>query len=206
MKIIEFIAAATALALIPGPDIIFVFTQSISVGWRKTIFVILGLITGLAVYTTLLALGVGALAASIPYFLTITKYIGVCYLLYLGINGIINAKKKVDQDSEGQKEIGTKNMNLYVRGIIMNLINPKIMIFFLALFTPFLSGDKDNVQNEMIILGLIMMLITFVIFNIASFIGSKVGNTLNNSSKNDYVIPVFSLIIYIAITIMMILS
>lgn len=204
MKIYEFIIAAITLALIPGPDIIFVITQSINTNWKKAIYVVLGLITGLSIYTILMSQGVGALINRLPWLLSILKYIGAAYLLYIGVSGVIKARRNI-QNKATEEVTDEKSRDLYIRGVIMNLINPKVMIFFLALFTPFMSDNPDNAKNEMLILGAIMIGITFVVFSVAAIIGSKIGGLLNSASQNKMTIPVISLIIYIMIAGMIII-
>lgn len=204
MKLLEFILAASALAIMPGPDILFVITQSLNVGWRRTIYIILGLMTGLVIYTALISLGVGQIVSNYPAALDIMKYLGAAYLLWLGVNGIIKSRTKNSETEQKSVEIKEKRLDLYFRGVIMNLVNPKVMIFFLALFTPFLSGNEQQAQNEMIILGAIMIVITFIIFNIAAFLGSKIKSLF--TQKNMSKIPYISFVVYLLIIAMIIFS
>ncbi|MFI3267750.1 MAG: LysE family translocator [Rikenellaceae bacterium] len=204
MQLLDFTLSVIALALIPGPDILFVMANAINIGWKKAMYIVLGMSSGNVIYTIFTCLGFGKLALEYPTVLNSAKYFGAAYLLHLGIMGIIDARKI--KKSENVSESVAKQENgrkLYVKGLIMNLINPKIIIFFLALFTPFLSGDELEAQNEMIILGLIMTVITIVVFGSAAILCSKIRSIL--SEKNMARMPYISFVIYLGI-IAMILS
>lgn len=201
MQILDFTLSAIALALLPGPDILFVMTNALENGWRKSISVILGMCTGNVIYTILTCFGFGKIASEYPEILNGTKYFAAVYLLYLGIMGIINAKKAEKNDIKTEKSKNGKE--LYLKGLIMNLINPKIMIFFLALFTPFLSGNELEAQNEMLILGAILIAVTLVVFGFAAILCSKVKDLL--SEKNMRRMPYISFVIYIGIICLILL-
>lgn len=201
MQILDFTLSVVALALLPGPDILFVMTNALANGWKKSVNVILGMCTGNVIYTILTCFGFGKIAAKYPTVLESAKYFGAAYLLYLGVMGIVNAKK--EEKNEFQSENIVKGRELYVKGLIMNLVNPKIMIFFLALFTPFLSGNELEAQNEMLILGAILIAVTFVVFGLAAILCSKVKDLL--SEKNMKRMPYISFVIYIGIICLILL-
>lgn len=197
MKVIEFIIAISILAIMPGPDILFVITQSLNNGWKRAMFVVFGLMTGLVIYTIMMSYGAGNIISKYPMILTVMKYFSVFYLLYLGVSGVLKRKnissKKITENSSSKT-------NLYLKGIIMNLANPKIMFFFLALFTPFLSGNHITAKNEMLFLGGIFVIISFIVFSFFAFFSDKLKKYLFENNNNF--IPYLSLIIYIIISFM----
>ena len=177
--IILFFTAAVLLALAPGPDNIFVLTQAALRGKAAGIFVTLGLCTGLIVHTTAVALGVAAIFQASVLAFTLLKFIGAAYLLYLAWNAF----------HTGAASLGTGNSNvltplqLYRRGIIMNVTNPKVSIFFLAFLPQFTDPSRGLIAVQMILLGLLFILATILIFGGISLIAGTLGQWLGRSPK-----------------------
>ncbi len=126
--IVTFIFASSLLGIAPGPDNIFVLTQSALYGKKSGFFVTLGLCTGLIFHTAAVALGVAALLQASPLAFDVLKYLGAVYLLYLAWQAF--KSQPVAAVSETGSDISYKA--LYIRGVVMNITNPKVSIFFLA--------------------------------------------------------------------------
>ena len=123
-----FVLSSCALALAPGPDNIFVLTQSAMNGRAAGVLVTLGLCTGLLFHTAAVAVGVAAIFATSALAFTILKIVGAAYLVYLAW-GAFRTKGAAQLAGEAKPVSGR---NLYLRGIIMDITNPKVAIFFLA--------------------------------------------------------------------------
>ena len=123
----EFFIAALVVAIAPGPDNLFVLAQSATHGTRAGICVICGLCTGIAVQTTLLIVGVSALIAASPVAFFVLQCCGAAYLLYLAYKSfqVRAGVVKLDERRETRESSGLSFRKLYLRGIIMNLTNPK---------------------------------------------------------------------------------
>ena len=164
-----FIVASFILSLAPGPDNIFVLTQSALYGKRPGIIITLGLCTGLIAHTTAVALGVAAIFLVSASAFTVLKLIGACYLLYLAWQAWKASASSLDNS------LGTTLPSagaLYRRGIIMNLSNPKIAIFFLAFLPQFADPAIGNMTFQLFILGAVFILVSLIIFcTIASLSG-----------------------------------
>ncbi|MBT5484936.1 MAG: LysE family translocator [Gammaproteobacteria bacterium] len=164
-----FIVASLILSLAPGPDNIFVLTQSALYGKRPGIIITLGLCTGLIAHTTAVALGVAAIFLVSASAFTVLKLIGACYLLYLAWQAWKASASSLDNS------LGTTLPSagaLYRRGIIMNLSNPKIAIFFLAFLPQFADPAIGNMTFQLFILGAVFILVSLIIFcTIASLSG-----------------------------------
>lgn len=177
--VILFFGAAVLLALAPGPDNIFVLTQAALRGRAAGIFVTLGLCTGLIVHTTAVALGVAAIFQASALAFTLLKFIGAAYLLYLAWQAF----------HAGAASLGTGNSKvltpsqLYRRGIIMNVTNPKVSIFFLAFLPQFTDPLRGSIAVQMILLGLLFILATILIFGGISLIAGTLGQWLGRSPK-----------------------
>ncbi len=174
-----FCFAAVLLALAPGPDNIFVLTQSALYGARAGICTTLGLMTGIIGHTMAVALGVAVIFQTSPTAFWIVKIIGAAYLVYLAWLTIKSGTSKANL--ENQQFIG--NFALYKRGIIMNITNPKVTLFFLALLPQFASPAYGSMPLQMFMLGGLFILSAFVVFGSIAFLGGQLARWFNESPR-----------------------
>ncbi len=182
--ILLFITASTLLALAPGPDNVFVLTQSMSKGAKPGIFVTLGLCTGLIVHTSAVALGVAAIFQTSQLAFDILKYIGATYLLYLAYLSFKSSS--THHLKANHKEL--THMKLYKRGIFMNVTNPKVSIFFLAFLPQFTNPQNGNITLQIFLLGFIFILCTFVVFGSISILAGKIGSWFNKTKNGEAIL------------------
>jgi len=170
VEIWKFITTAAVLTLLPGPDIIFVLTQGLTRGRKPALAVSAGLASGLLVHTTAAALGLSLIISRSPAFLQTIKYAGVFYLAYLGAKAFLgrkNAESVPDQPgtddpagSADRRSFGA----MYRVGVTMNLLNPKVILFFLALFPQFLDTASGTPKADIFLLGGIFSVVAVTIF------------------------------------------
>lgn len=160
--LISFALATCALAISPGPDNIYVLVQSITNGKSYGMATVCGLITGCIVHTTLLAFGVSAIIKANDDLFFGIKVLGALYLLYLAYK-VYKSDAQLDFDSETAPKKTLKG--LFVQGFFMNVLNPKVTIFFLAFFPGFLFSETLSSVLQFYILGGIFMLVSFIIFS-----------------------------------------
>ena len=132
-----FCLASIVLAMAPGPDNLFVLSQSAIYGPRSGIIVVIGLCSGLVIQTLCAACGIAAVIAAIPALFFAIKLAGALYLFYLAYKAWVHAKDEI-VTNESSKKTG---LMLWRRGLIMNITNPKVQIFFLAFFPQFVAKD-----------------------------------------------------------------
>jgi threonine/homoserine/homoserine lactone efflux protein len=173
-QLIYFIAASAALTLLPGPDILFVLTQSVSQGRKTGIATASGLCTGVLVHTTAAALGISALVYKSTLAFEIVKYAGAAYLLYLAWHALKESEELIS--SAPVRE--TDALALYRRGIFMNVLNPKVALFFLAFLPQFVNIDSGNIPVQIIFLGIIFMVQAWLIFSAISVFAGTVGEKI----------------------------
>lgn len=174
-----FIAASAALAVAPGPDNIFVLTQSALYGRKAGVFVTLGLCTGLIAHIAAVALGVAAIFKTSAVAFTVLKVVGAAYLLYLAWQAIRAGGMSIA--AEGGSPISAKA--LYARGILMNVTNPKVAIFFLAFLPQFADPSRGAISGQIVLLGLVFMVTAFVIFCGIAWAASRIGAWIQNSQR-----------------------
>ena len=172
-QILLFFISSLALTLMPGPDILFVINQSLE-DKKSGLLVSFGLCSGLIVHTLLLALGLSVIIEQNDNLIMFFKYFGSFYLFYLASQEF----KKDSVISERKKE------NFYLRGVYMNLINPKVLIFFLAYFPNFLFSETISISYQFIILGAIFIIQALIVFSIVSLTSNRLISLLSFDSKN----------------------
>ena len=176
-QILLFFISSLALTMMPGPDILFVINQSLE-DKKSGLLVAFGLCSGLIVHTLVLAFGLSAIIEQNDNVIMFFKYFGSVYLFYLAFQEF----KKDRIISEIQKE------NFYLRGVYMNLINPKVLIFFLAYFPNFLFSDTISTSSQFIILGAIFILQALIVFSIVSLASNRLISLLNIDSRNKKIV------------------
>lgn len=201
--LITFFGASVLLALAPGPDNIFVLAQSIVQGSRAGIIIAFGLCSGLIFHTLIVTLGVATLFQTSPVAFTALKLIGGAYLLYLGWMSIRSAKAAT-VISGGQQHIPFKK--LYVRGIIMNVTNPKVSLFFLAFLPQFVDASRGMVGAQMALLGFVFIIATILVFSSIALAAGLIGSYLSKSAKAMSVINYAAGVIFIALAAKLVLS
>jgi threonine/homoserine/homoserine lactone efflux protein len=182
--ILLFVSASVLLALAPGPDNIFVMTQSMIKGAKPGIFVTLGLCTGLIFHTSAVALGVAAIFQTSIVAFNVLKFIGAGYLLYLAYMSFTsNSKSKLSAD---KKDISL--FKLYKRGIIMNVTNPKVSIFFLAFLPQFTNAANGSITLQVFLLGALFMVSALIVFSSIALLAGKLGNWFNRSQNAENIL------------------
>jgi len=177
--VVIFLAASIALALAPGPDNIFVLTQSALYGRKTGILVTLGLCTGLLVHTAAVSLGVAAIFRTSALAFNILKIGGAVYLLYLAFQAFRASASNLGE-GEREKPAGRK---LYSRGIIMNITNPKVAIFFLAFLPQFANPSSGSITIQMLMFGALFIIATLLVFGAVACFAGFLGDWLKGSAK-----------------------
>ena len=155
-----FLGTAVLLALLPGPDNLFVLMHSVLHGRRAGGWVVLGLCTGLLVHTSLVACGVGAFFDTDTVAFTGLKTLGACYLLYLAKQAFCGSGTV----EAGEPRLKLSSAALYLRGVVMNMTNPKVLIFFLAFLPQFTEPSEGLLWMQLLYLGALFIFATVLGF------------------------------------------
>lgn len=182
--LLQFFFASILLGLAPGPDNIYVLTQSAIQGRSAGIVVTMGLCSGLIVHTALVVMGVAALIQASELLFTILKLGGAGYLLYLAYQAF-----RADGAEIGVGA-GTSvaYRDLYLRGVLMNISNPKVSIFFLAFLPQFVQAQGAEVPQQMLVLGGVFILATLLVFNSIALAAAYLAAGLRNSRTAQVVL------------------
>jgi len=150
-----YLLAALSINLIPGSDMLYIISQSVSYDRQLGLAAVLGIATGCFVHIFAATIGLSALIFKSALAFSIIKYLGACYLLYLGISFIL--QKNDNLFDEKAIHAGKSWRKIYYRGFITNALNPKVALFFLAFLPQFVvfSPSSYSPATQMLILGLI---------------------------------------------------
>ena len=204
----SFALASFILAIAPGPDNIFVLTQSALYGVKKGIAVIIGLCLGILIQTLCLVVGLSAFISAVPALMIVIKLIGVAYLCYLAYQAIraslalsressqaaesaagagAGAEDAADTKSHSHNKLGDISYRrLVYRGLIMNITNPKVQLFFLSFFPQFLPSSAQGMvlAAYMALLGAIFVLMTLIVFCSIALFSGTLSSYFNSPSFN----------------------
>lgn len=182
--LITFFIASILLGLAPGPDNIFVLTQSALHGRRSGLTIMLGLCTGLIVHTIAVALGVAIVFQTSAIAFSSLKFIGASYLLYLAWQAYRAPAQKLQNRDNGILDF----RKYYLRGIIMNITNPKVSIFFLAFLPQFTDPTKGSVTFQIILLGGLFIVATILVFGGIAVLAGTLGLLLTRSDRTQNIL------------------
>ena len=204
---LSFYGIAVVLAFAPGPDNVFVLMQSATHGRRAGLFVVLGLCTGLIGHTVAVTVGLAAVVAASATAFTVLKLAGAAYLLYLAW-GAWRAAPQVSgsQANTGANHTAPKGWALYRRGIIMNLTNPKVSLFFLAFLPQFTSPARGSVALQTIALGALFMLATLLVFGGIAFFSGLFGERIQGSARAQRGLNRFAAVVFLGLAAKLLLS
>ncbi|MDX1426482.1 MAG: LysE family translocator [Salegentibacter mishustinae] len=195
-QLIPFLTASAVLTISPGPDIIYVMVQGMANGKKHGFVTALGLATGIIIHTSLVAFGVSAIIKNSDTLFFIIKLFGAIYLLYLAWQ-VFKSDPEIAYSAEGIKDKSL--FSLFKQGFIMNVLNPKVTIFFLAFFPGFLWEPDGNTVIQFYILGAFFMLLTILIFGSVALLAGKISKYLKKHKHSGIVLKWLQIVVFIGI-------
>lgn len=178
---VAFCAAAVALILTPGPDTLYVLArgiQSRDAGVRSAF----GIATGVLCHTAAATLGLAALLRAAPAAYRIVTYAGAVYLVYLGVQAIRN--DEFGNADDAGRIAATDAAGSFRRGVLVNVLNPKVALFFLA-FLPGFAGSAPGATGRMLVLGATYAALTAAYLGIVAVASGRVGSFLTSSTATS---------------------
>ena len=202
-QIVIFIGASFLLCLAPGPDNIYVLTQGITKSKKAAIVTTLGLCSGLIIHTSAAALGISVIFQTSEIAFNIVKYLGALYLLYIAYQAFKYRNEPLDLSVRNSS---SELKKLFVKGFIMNILNPKVSIFFLAFLPQFVNTQAGNIPMQMIILGIIFMIMTVIVFSSIGITANLLSAKLQNNPSIVKVMNILTSTVLVALGIKLALS
>jgi len=196
--LISFILAVSILAISPGPDNIFVLMQSVVHGKKYGLATIIGLMTGCIVHTIFVAVGISTIIKENNTIFLVIKILGAVYLLYLAYK-VITGGSEISMSTE---KIDKKTpFQLFKIGFIMNVLNPKVTLFFLALFPGFLFSEILPISLQFYTLGALFILVSFVIFSLIAILGGTISEKIKTSKNIGVWLQWMQVFVFIGIAV-----
>lgn len=200
--LLTFIAASTLLSFAPGPDNLFVLMQSALHGRRAGFLITLGLCTGLLVHTTLVALGVAAVIMVSAVAFLILKLVGASYLIYLAVMSWRASASALSPEKASRLSA----RQYYLRGILMNLSNPKVAIFFLAFLPQFARPEAGSVTVQLLVLGGLFIVVALLVFGLIAALASWLAAPLAGSSRAQILLNRLAALVFFGLAARLALS
>lgn len=173
-----FIVAALALLVTPGPAVLYIVARSIEQGPVAGIVSTLGIATGSLFHIAAAALGVSAVLASSALAFNLLKYLGAAYLIYLGVRKFINREQP-------RKQLIRRSTlaRIFSQGVLVNLLNPKTALFFLAFLPQFIDPAKGAAVFQMVLLGIIFVALGIASDGLYALLAGTAGNWLRGRAR-----------------------
>jgi len=171
-----FSLAAFALIAIPGPAVLYIVAQSVDHGRRAGLISTLGIEAGAMVHVAAATVGLSSLLASSATAFTIIKYCGAAYLVFLGIRRLLT-RVEVEKQT-----VVTARRHLFRDGVVVNALNPKTALFFLAFLPQFVDTGRGAAWLQIFILGMVFILVAFVSDTAWAITAGTVGGWLKRST------------------------
>lgn len=173
--LIAFSLAVSILAITPGPDILYVLTLSLRQGAWSGLATVAGLMSGCLIHTSLVAFVFsGDLGENVQWIKGI-RWIGAAYMLFLSYK-VFKSDSNLNLQQEDVAAKGGRA--LYFQGVLMNVLNPKVALFFLAFFPGFLFHQNWPVSVQLLFLGGLFILISFTVFALIAFLAGSLAEGL----------------------------
>ena len=201
--LISFSIASFLLALAPGPDNFFVLTFSAKYGKTLGLFTVLGLVSGCLVHTTLVAFGVSTLIINNDFLFSLLMYVGAFYLLFIAFK-VYKSDNSIKELDQANNQIG--KFKVFVNGFLMNILNPKVLAFFLAFFPTFIFSESINPLIQFYILGGIFMIITLIVFSSIAIFSSLIYRNFKKYKFYTDLLKWLNIIVLISIAIIILFS
>ena len=199
--LISFVFSCFALALSPGPDNIYLTALTSRSGKIAGLSFLLGLITGCFIHTILLAFGLNELLISHYIFFEIIKYTGVFYLLYLSYE-TYKSEISIFYLDKNKDEI----QNNFKKGVLMNLLNPKVFLFFTLFFPNFIYSDTISFKFQILSLGLIFVVMTFIVFGLIIIFSNIIHKKFSSNKRFKIFAKYFNILVLLFIALLILFT
>jgi threonine/homoserine/homoserine lactone efflux protein len=174
-----FCLAALALLAIPGPAVLYIVVQSAGQGRRVGLASVAGVHVGSLVHVTAAVAGLSALVLASPVAFNVVKYAGAGYLVYLGVRKLLERDDRAPVDEARPAPV----REALLRGIVVNVLNPKTALFFLAFLPQFVDADRGGVWSQALVLGLVFIGLGLVTDSLYALAAGTIGGVIRRKRR-----------------------
>jgi threonine/homoserine/homoserine lactone efflux protein len=172
-----FAVAALALAVVPGPAVLYIVAQSVDQGRLAGLVSALGICVGSLVHVVAATIGLSSLLASSATAFTVVKYAGAAYLIFLGIRRLLTREQLEDEVTRAPR----RRRRLFADGVVVNVLNPKTALFFVAFLPQFVEPGEGMATLQILVLGLLFTLIALCSDSVWALAAGTLGSWLRRS-------------------------
>jgi threonine/homoserine/homoserine lactone efflux protein len=174
-----FLTATVILLIIPGPAVFYIVGRSIGHGRTAGLVSVLGIGAGTFFHVAAAALGISALLASSAAAFQIVKYLGAAYLIFLGVRKLTTKENLGSSNSATQQNL----RRIFVQGVVVQVLNPKTALFFLAFLPQFVSSERGKVTEQILFLGILFAVLGMLSDSVWALLAGTISNRLRDNSR-----------------------
>jgi len=179
-----FLSTAFALNIAPGPDLLFIFSKTISGGKKVGIAASLGVCSGAMFHVVIAAIGLSAILVTSAIAFTVVKVIGVVYLLYLAYQAFKSSGLKFEIDEKNNKQTNSESLwSAFKQGVLIDVFNPKVAIFFMAFLPQFLREGHGSNSSQLLLLGFLVILVAILVEIVFVVFASKISRKFRENEQ-----------------------
>ena len=167
-----FILTSAALAIAPGPDVLYVLAKGMSQGRRSALIAAAGFCSGLSIHTAASACGLSAVLVASATAFTVVKLLGAAYLAYLGVRAILSR----GLISLPENQVSLSSRKIFAQAFLMNVLNPKVALFFLAFLPQFVRTEQGAIPQQLLLLGIGFGIVAFAVFSLVGLFSAAIGH------------------------------
>lgn len=194
-----FVLAVILILIAPGPDLAYMVAVGLGGGRRAALSAITGICSGMGIYAVIVIAGLGTIVASSPLALTVIKIFGAGYLAWLGIGALRSARTT----TKNQRNLALDRW--YLRGLLVSLTNPKLLLFFIALLPQFI-GEASSPTLQLTLLSVIDIFIEFVLYGTVGLLAGSFQSRFADSAKGGRVLHYISAGVYFALATLVVVD
>ena len=199
----SFIFSSFLLALSPGPDNLYLTALATKSGKIVGFSFLIGLLIGCLIHTSLLALGLNKLIIEYDLFFSTIKYLGVVYLLYLAYDVY---KSEINNDTFHAGKLNNEIFKNIKKGVFMNLLNPKVFLFFTLFFPNFIYSETYSFKLQILSLGLIFIVITFIVFGLIILFSDSIHKKFSSLNNFNIFSKYFNILVLLLIALLILFT
>ncbi|WP_216215143.1 LysE family translocator [Amycolatopsis aidingensis] len=178
-----FLGAVLLICVVPGADMVYIVTNAVSQGVRAGLLASVGMSVGMLVHTTAVVLGLATLVSSSPIAYDVLRYAGAVYLGYLGVRTLIDSwRAGGTQLTTGER---LPLSTVFQRAIITNVLNPKIVVFYLAFLPQFVRPEQGNSTMQLLVLGVTFVIMGLLVDSVVALASGRVGDWLRKDDRTE---------------------
>ena len=199
----SFLVSCILLAITPGPDNMFLISLTMRSGKNAGFLFLSGLVVGCFIHTLLLSFGFSIFILESKFVFNLLKLFGFSYIMFLAIQLCFS---KEQNNFKGDLELKSSYFNFFKKGVLMNLLNPKVFLFFIAFFPNFIFSQTISIEIQLIYLGLIFICSTILVFGILVIFSNSLYSKFSKTSNSNKIVKYINVIVLLIISILILFT